>query len=230
MRPRKRPCAPATTRTRTMTTSRSRSNGSMTTVAARRSDAAEDYGADGEENDADGNACTPRPTSAGGDDSNAVESLRQKPDEPAPPLQDSGRDPAPPGAARPGREGRARQQGRGADDLSQPCRSLLRADAQHVSHGGGISRKISQCGRSQAPEVDPVRAEPADARWAASSAPPASSARKQEIKRDFDYLARLWDEIREKTLDIGGARRNLSRQRSRSSAPSAISTTRISTR
>ena len=38
--------------------------------------------------------------------------------EPAPPLQDPGRHPAPPGAARPGRQGRARQQGRGADHLS----------------------------------------------------------------------------------------------------------------
>ena len=38
--------------------------------------------------------------------------------EPAPPLQDPGRHPAPPGAAGPGRQGRARQQGRGADHLS----------------------------------------------------------------------------------------------------------------
>ena len=38
--------------------------------------------------------------------------------ESAPPLQDPGRHPPPPGAARPGRQGGARQQGRGADHLS----------------------------------------------------------------------------------------------------------------
>ena len=47
-----------------------------------------------------------------------VEALRAAPHDPAPPLQDPGRDPPPPGAAGPGRQGRARQQGRGADHLS----------------------------------------------------------------------------------------------------------------
>ena len=42
----------------------------------------------------------------------------QEAPEPAPPLQDPGRHPAPPGAARPGRKGGARQQRRGADHLS----------------------------------------------------------------------------------------------------------------
>ena len=30
---------------------------------------------------------------------------------------------------------------------------------------------------------------------------------KAEIKRDFDYLARLWDEIRENTLEVAPRRR-----------------------
>ena len=93
----------------------------------------------------------------------------------APPLQDPGRHPAPPGAAGPGRQGRARQQGRGADHLPQPRRPLLRADAQFEPRrrhqpqdqlGGG----------PQAAEVDRRRTEPAASRWAASSAPPGLSA------------------------------------------------------
>ena len=64
-------------------------------------------------------------------DESAADELRKKRQNAAPPLQDPGRHPAPPGAAGPGRQGRARQQGRGADHLSEPRRPLLRADAQH---------------------------------------------------------------------------------------------------
>ena len=49
------------------------------------------------------------------------------------PLQDPGSHQAPPDHAGPGREGRARQQGRGADDLSLARRPLLRADAEHAA-------------------------------------------------------------------------------------------------
>ena len=47
------------------------------------------------------------------------------------PLQDPGGDQAPPDHAGAGRQGRARQQGRGADHLSVAGRALLRADAEH---------------------------------------------------------------------------------------------------
>ncbi|HYG30114.1 MAG TPA: ribonuclease E/G [Allosphingosinicella sp.] len=69
----------------------------------------------------------------------------------------------------------------------------------NTSHGGGISRKI-QSG-SDRKRLKQIMAE--------LSLPPSMgcivrtaglSRTKTEIKRDFDYLARLWDEIREKTL------------------------------
>ena len=95
--------------------------------------------------------------------------------ESAPPLQDPGRDPPPPGAARPGRQGGARQQGRGAHHLSHPRRPLLRADAQY-RHGGGISRKISNgADRKRLKQIMADLNLPLDA-WAASSAPPACRA------------------------------------------------------
>ena len=79
---------------------------------------------------------------------------------PAPPLQDPGRHPAPPGAAGPGRQGRARQQGRGADHLSEPRRPLLRADAQHEPRRRHQPQDLERR-RPQAAEVDHVRPEPA---------------------------------------------------------------------
>ncbi|MDP8994705.1 MAG: Rne/Rng family ribonuclease, partial [Pseudomonadota bacterium] len=69
----------------------------------------------------------------------------------------------------------------------------------NTSHGGGISRKISSgADRKRLKQI-----------MAELSLPPTMgcivrtaglSRTKTEIKRDFDYLARLWDEIREKTL------------------------------
>ncbi len=50
---------------------------------------------------------------------------------PAPPVQDPGSHQAPPGDAGAGRQGRARQQGRGADHLSLARRPLCRVDAEH---------------------------------------------------------------------------------------------------
>ena len=69
----------------------------------------------------------------------------------------------------------------------------------NTSHGGGISRKISNAGDRK--RLKTIMAE--------LSLPPSMGCivrtaglqrTKTEIKRDFDYLARLWDEIREKTL------------------------------
>ena len=67
------------------------------------------------------------------------------------------------------------------------------------SHGGGISRKISSVTdrkrlKSIISEMDLPKSMGCIVRTA------GLSRTKVEIKRDFDYLARLWDEIRETTL------------------------------
>ncbi|MFW2831193.1 Rne/Rng family ribonuclease [Sphingomonas sp. ID0503] len=69
----------------------------------------------------------------------------------------------------------------------------------NTSHGGGISRKISNAGdrkrlKSIMAELDLPKTMGCIVRTA------GLQRTKTEIKRDFDYLARLWDEIREKTL------------------------------
>ena len=67
------------------------------------------------------------------------------------------------------------------------------------SHGGGISRKISSVSdrkrlKSIIAEMDLPKSMGCIVRTA------GLSRTKTEIKRDFDYLARLWDDIRENTL------------------------------
>ncbi|MFC0204831.1 Rne/Rng family ribonuclease [Novosphingobium soli] len=67
------------------------------------------------------------------------------------------------------------------------------------SHGGGISRKISSASdrkrlKSIIAELDLPRSMGCIVRTA------GLQRTKTEIKRDFDYLARLWDELREMTL------------------------------
>ncbi|MEO6153813.1 MAG: Rne/Rng family ribonuclease [Croceibacterium sp.] len=67
------------------------------------------------------------------------------------------------------------------------------------SHGGGISRKISSVGdrkrlKSIVGELSLPRSMGLIVRTA------GLQRTKSEIKRDFDYLARVWDEIRERTL------------------------------
>lgn len=67
------------------------------------------------------------------------------------------------------------------------------------SHGGGISRKISSTAdrkrlKSIIAELNLPRSMGCIVRTA------GLQRTKTEIKRDFDYLARLWDELREKTL------------------------------
>jgi len=68
------------------------------------------------------------------------------------------------------------------------------------SHGGGISRKISSVAdrkrlKSIIAEMDLPKSMGCIVRTA------GLQRTKVEIKRDFDYLARLWDEIRENTLN-----------------------------
>ncbi|WP_427967328.1 Rne/Rng family ribonuclease [Altererythrobacter sp.] len=67
------------------------------------------------------------------------------------------------------------------------------------SHGGGISRKISSAAdRKRLKQVVSDLTLPKSMGLIVRTA--GLSRTKTEIKRDFDYLARLWDEIREKTL------------------------------
>lgn len=69
----------------------------------------------------------------------------------------------------------------------------------NTSHGGGISRKISNASdRKRLKSIMADLALPSSMGCIVRTA--GLQRTKVEIKRDFDYLARLWDEIREKTL------------------------------
>ena len=69
----------------------------------------------------------------------------------------------------------------------------------NTSHGGGISRKISN--GADRKRLKQIMADLNLPRTMGCIVRTAGLSRtKTEIKRDFDYLARLWDEIREKTL------------------------------
>ena len=69
----------------------------------------------------------------------------------------------------------------------------------NTSHGGGISRKISSSSdRKRLKSIISDLSLPATMGCIIRTAGLART--KPEIKRDFDYLARLWDEIRERTL------------------------------
>ena len=69
----------------------------------------------------------------------------------------------------------------------------------NTSHGGGISRKINNAGdRKRLKSIISDLKLPTSMGCIVRTA--GLSRTKPEIKRDFDYLARLWDEIREKTL------------------------------
>src|SRR6187200_1878222 len=69
----------------------------------------------------------------------------------------------------------------------------------NTSHGGGISRKISNgTDRKRLKQIMSDLSLPATMGLIVRTA--GLSRTKTEIKRDFDYLARLWDEIRERTL------------------------------
>ena len=67
------------------------------------------------------------------------------------------------------------------------------------SHGGGISRKISSgSDRKRLKSIVSDLSLPKSMGLIVRTA--GLSRTKTEIKRDFDYLARLWDEIRERTM------------------------------
>ena len=69
----------------------------------------------------------------------------------------------------------------------------------NTMHGGGISRKISNGAdrRKLKAMIDEMGLPPTMGCIVRTA---GMSRTKVEIKRDFDYLARLWDEIRDKTL------------------------------
>ncbi|HEV2866274.1 MAG TPA: ribonuclease E/G [Allosphingosinicella sp.] len=70
----------------------------------------------------------------------------------------------------------------------------------NTSHGGGISRKISSgADRKRLKQIMADLRLPTNMGLIVRTA--GLSRTKTEIKRDFDYLARLWDEIRENTLN-----------------------------
>jgi ribonuclease E len=69
----------------------------------------------------------------------------------------------------------------------------------NTSHGGGISRKISNAAdRKRLKSIISEMKLPSTMGCIVRTA--GLQRTKPEIKRDFDYLARLWDEIRENTL------------------------------
>jgi ribonuclease E len=69
----------------------------------------------------------------------------------------------------------------------------------NTTHGGGISRKISNgADRKRLKQIMADLSLPTSMGLIVRTA--GLSRTKTEIKRDFDYLARLWDEIRERTL------------------------------
>ncbi len=69
----------------------------------------------------------------------------------------------------------------------------------NTSHGGGISRKISNgSDRKRLKQIMAELSLPATMGLIVRTA--GLERTRTEIKRDFDYLARLWDEIRDKTL------------------------------
>ena len=69
----------------------------------------------------------------------------------------------------------------------------------NTSHGGGISRKISNgADRKRLKSIMSDLNLPSTMGLIVRTA--GLSRTKTEIKRDFDYLARLWDEVRERTL------------------------------
>jgi len=69
----------------------------------------------------------------------------------------------------------------------------------NTSHGGGISRKISNgADRKRLKSIMSDLKLPSTMGLIVRTA--GLQRNKTEIKRDFDYLARLWDEIRERTL------------------------------
>ena len=120
------------------------------------------------------------------------------PPEPAPPLQDPGRHPAPQVLlVQVVKEERGNKGAALTTYLSLAGRYCVLMP--NTTHGGGISRKISNgADRKRLKSIMADLKLPSTMGLIVRTA--GLSRTKVEIKRDFDYLARLWDEIRERTL------------------------------
>ena len=103
---------------------------------------------------------------------------------------------APPGAARAGRQGGARQQGRGADD-TVARRALFRADAQHRARRRHFARDHRRPGpgrlKAIAEELEVPEGMGVDLRTPGLAHQGRGEAR-------FEYLLRMWETVRETTL------------------------------
>ena len=158
----------------------------------------------------------------------ALEEIPERPAQLPPPIQDPGGHQAPADPAGPGRQGGARHQGRGAHHLSVACRPLLGADAEHRPRRRHLAQDHER-GGPQAAQGDRRGSRGAggdgghpahrrclphpgrdQARFRVSDAPVGERAR-----ADADPPARP---------------RSSTRRVRSSSAPSATSTTRTSTR
>jgi ribonuclease E len=155
-------------------------------------DAAEDYPGDDDE------ALAPKPTSTGGGDDGGVESLRQK-------RMNLRRRYKIQDVIRRRqvllvqvvKEERGNKGAALTTYLSLAGRYCVLMP--NTSHGGGISRKISNAADRK--RLKSILAELNLPRTMGCIVRTAGLQRsKAEIRRDFDYLARLWDEIRERTL------------------------------
>jgi ribonuclease E len=106
--------------------------------------------------------------------------------------EDPGRRQGRPGTAGAGREGRARQQGRGADHLRQPGRALPGADAQQPARRG-VSRRIEGEDREELKENLDQLDYPKGMSLIARTAGIGRSA--AELQWDLNYMLKLWDAI-----------------------------------
>jgi ribonuclease E len=104
-----------------------------------------------------------------------------------------GRDQGRPGTAGPGRKGRARQQGRGADHLCVSLAGRYVVLMPNNPRGGGVSRRIEGEDRAELKEALDQLEYPKGMSIIARTAGIGRSA--PELQWDLNYLLKLWDAI-----------------------------------
>ena len=104
----------------------------------------------------------------------------------APGLQNPGGHQAPPDHPGAGGQGRARQQGRGADDLPLARRPLLRADAEHGARRRHLAQDHQATDRKRLKEIAGELEVPEGMGLIIRTA--GAQRTKTEIKRDYEYL------------------------------------------
>ena len=130
---------------------------------------------------------------------------------PPPPVQNSGSHQAPADHAGAGGEGRARHQGRGADDLSVARRPLFGADAEHRARRRHQPQDHQRRGPHRGSKKSRNELEVPDGMGVIIRTAGASRT-KTEIKRDFEYLLRLWETRARSDPEIHGAEAGLRRR------------------